>query len=114
MVRESRCAACVFEVYRFAEEHPAVEDSLVIGERITSGKRAGDVRIVLFVKLADGVDELTPALEKEIKASAVVVARLRGLLRLGARPAGDAGFCFCCFFVFLSFFVVFVFLSLFL
>ena len=39
------------EVYRFAEEVPAVEDSLVIGDQIKVGKRAGDVRIVLFVKL---------------------------------------------------------------
>ena len=39
------------EMYRFAEEVPAVEDSLVIGDQIKVGKRAGDVRIVLFVKL---------------------------------------------------------------
>eukprot|EP00629_Pelagomonadales_sp_RCC1024_P008331 CAMPEP_0119280572 /NCGR_PEP_ID=MMETSP1329-20130426/22950_1 /TAXON_ID=114041 /ORGANISM="Genus nov. species nov., Strain RCC1024" /LENGTH=697 /DNA_ID=CAMNT_0007281167 /DNA_START=116 /DNA_END=2206 /DNA_ORIENTATION=- len=57
------------EVYRFAEEHPAVADSLVIGDRLTTGKRAGDVRIVLFVKLADGYDELTPELAKEIQAT---------------------------------------------
>jgi len=54
------------EVYRFAEEVGAVEDSLVIGDQITSGKRKGDVRIVLFVKLADGV-ELNVDLEAEIR-----------------------------------------------
>ena len=55
------------EVYRFAEEHPAVADSLVIGDKIKTGKRAGDVRIVLFVKLADGF-EYDAALGKEIQA----------------------------------------------
>ena len=44
------------EVYRFAETAQAVEDSLVIGDQIKTGKRAGDVRIVLFVKLKDGVE----------------------------------------------------------
>jgi len=54
------------EVYRFAEEVATVEDSLVIGDQIKVGKRAGDVRIVLFVKLAAGV-ELDAALESEIR-----------------------------------------------
>ena len=43
------------EVYRFAETVAEVEDSLVIGDQIKVGKRAGDVRIVLFVKLSEGV-----------------------------------------------------------
>ena len=43
-------------------------DSLVIGDQIKTGKRAGDVRIVLFVKLADG-RELDAELEKEIRES---------------------------------------------
>jgi len=55
------------EVYRFAETVEVVEDSLVIGDQIKVGKRAGDVRIVLFVKLAGGA-ELTPELEAEIRA----------------------------------------------
>ena len=54
------------EVYRFAEEHPDVEDSLVIGDQLKTGKRAGDVRIVLFVKTKDD-KELTKELENEIK-----------------------------------------------
>lgn len=33
------------EVYRFAETVAAVDDSLVIGDQIKVGKRAGDVRI---------------------------------------------------------------------
>jgi len=57
------------EVYRFAEEHPAVADSLVIGDQLKTGKRAGDVRIVLFVQLAAGYDALTPELEAEIRAT---------------------------------------------
>ena len=56
------------EVYRFAECVAAVEDSLVIGEQMKVGKRKGDVRIVLFVKLADG-RELDAELEKEIRES---------------------------------------------
>ena len=61
------------EVYRFAEEHPAVDDSLVIGDQLKTGKRAGDVRIVLFVKLADGVEfdgDLDKDIKKTIKAGA--------------------------------------------
>ena len=56
------------EVYRFAEEVPAVEDSLVIGDQMKSGKRAGDVRIVLFVKLEDGV-RLNAEIEEEIRST---------------------------------------------
>jgi len=43
-----------------------VEDSLVIGDQIKVGKRAGDVRIVLFVKLANGA-ALDADVEKEIR-----------------------------------------------
>jgi acetoacetyl-CoA synthetase len=56
------------EVYRFAEEVPAVIDSLVIGDQIISGKKAGDVRIVLFVCL-EGETKLTPELEDEIRST---------------------------------------------
>lgn len=54
------------EVYRFAEAVDMVEDSLVIGELIKTGKRS-DVRIVLFVKLTDGV-ELDAEIEKTIRS----------------------------------------------
>lgn len=43
-----------------------VEDSLVIGQQIKTGKR-NDVRIVLFVKLPDGM-ELDADVEQKIKA----------------------------------------------
>lgn len=56
------------EVYRFAEEVAVVEDSLVIGEQIKKGKKAGDVRIVLFVKLA-GDTTLTPEVEEDIRST---------------------------------------------
>jgi acetoacetyl-CoA synthetase len=56
------------EVYRFAEEVPVVEDSLVIGEQYKTGRRAGDVRIVLFVKLADN-QELNADIEEEIRST---------------------------------------------
>jgi len=56
------------EVYRFAETVGAVEDSLVIGDQIRTGKRAGDVRIVLFVKLAEGRG-LDSELEAEIRTA---------------------------------------------
>jgi len=56
------------EVYRFAEEVPVVEDSLVIGDQYKTGRRAGDVRIVLFVKLADG-QELNSGIEEEIRST---------------------------------------------
>ena len=55
------------EVYRFAETVDEVDDSLVIGDQIKTGKRAGDVRIVLFVKLSDGVTGLTDDLKKKIR-----------------------------------------------
>ena len=53
-------------MYRFAETVAAISDSLVIGDQIKVGKRAGDVRIVLFVKLIDGVT-LDAELESEIR-----------------------------------------------
>ncbi len=56
------------EVYRFAESVEAVVDSLVIGDVIKTGKRAGDVRVVLFVKLEDGL-VLTPAIEEKIRTT---------------------------------------------
>lgn len=60
------------EVYRFAEGVEEVQDSLVIGEQIKTGKRS-DVRIVLFVKLEDGLtldDELEKKIKTEIREGA--------------------------------------------
>jgi len=56
------------EVYRFAEAVEAIEDSLVIGDQIMDGKNKGDVRIVLFVRLAEG-SLLTKELQEEIRTS---------------------------------------------
>ena len=53
------------EVYRFAESVDVVEDSLVIGDVVKTEKRS-DVRIVLFVKLAEGV-VLDTDIEKQIR-----------------------------------------------
>jgi len=61
------------EVYRFAEEVEAVADSLVIGDQIKVGKRAGDVRIVLFVKLANSATldaDLEAAIRSQIRQGA--------------------------------------------
>ena len=54
------------EVYRFAEAVDSVDDSLVIGEQIKKGRRAGDVRVVLFVKLKEGL-ELNTDIEAVIR-----------------------------------------------
>ena len=67
------------EVYRFAEEVPAVEDSLVIGDQIKVGKRAGDVRIVLFVKL-------TPVRRRAPPRSPTAPPRRRPIPVPGLRP----------------------------
>ena len=67
------------EVYRFAEEVPAVEDSLVIGDQIKVGKRAGDVRIVLFVKL-------TPVRRRAPLRSPAAPPRRRPIPVPGLRP----------------------------
>ena len=67
------------EVYRFAEEVPAVEDSLVIGDQIKVGKRAGDVRIVLFVKL-------TPVRRRAPLRSPTAPPRRRPIPVPGLRP----------------------------
>jgi len=56
------------EVYRFAEEVDIVDDSLVIGDQVKEGRRAGDVNVVLFVVLK-GNAELTPAIEDEIRST---------------------------------------------
>ncbi|KLU59485.1 acetyl-coenzyme A synthetase [Peptococcaceae bacterium CEB3] len=50
------------EIYRPVEALPEVEDSLVIGQRW-----GGDVRIVLFVKLAESEGYLTETLKEKIK-----------------------------------------------
>ena len=44
----------------------SVDDSLVIGEQIKKGRRAGDVRVVLFVKLKEGL-ELNADIEADIR-----------------------------------------------
>jgi acetoacetyl-CoA synthetase len=56
------------EVYRFAEQVSVVEDSLVIGAQIQSGRRKGDVQIVLFVKLTGDL-VLNAAIEDEIRTT---------------------------------------------
>lgn len=59
------------EIYRQVEKHPAVHDSLVVGQQWE-----GDERVVLFVKLKDARAALTDALVKEIK----------DMIRAGASP----------------------------
>ncbi|MEO6876952.1 MAG: acetoacetate--CoA ligase [Gemmatimonadaceae bacterium] len=54
------------EIYRQVEQLPEVIESIVIGQEI-SGDASGDVRIVLFVRLADGLT-LTDALKDKIRA----------------------------------------------
>jgi acetoacetyl-CoA synthetase len=56
------------EVYRFAEEVDIVSDSLVIGDQVKEGRRAGDVNVVLFVVLK-GDTELTPKIEADIRST---------------------------------------------
>ncbi|MDI6812610.1 MAG: acetoacetate--CoA ligase [Desulfitobacteriaceae bacterium] len=52
------------EIYRQVEALPEVLDSLVVGQ-----KWDNDVRVVLFVKLADGVGQLTDTLKNHIKTT---------------------------------------------
>ena len=56
------------EVYRFAEEVDIVDDSLVIGDQVKEGRRAGDVNVVLFVVLK-GNATLTPDIENDIRST---------------------------------------------
>ena len=53
------------EIYRQVEQLPEVVESIVVGQELESGA-AGDVRIVLFVRLADGAS-LTPQLVRRIQ-----------------------------------------------
>ena len=55
------------EIYRQVEELPEVVESLVIGQDWPPGE-VGDVRVVLFVKLKDGV-ALDEALVERIRAN---------------------------------------------
>jgi len=57
------------EVYRFAEEVEIVDDSLVIGDQVKEGRRAGDVNVVLFVVLKGHNATLTPDIEQEIRST---------------------------------------------
>ncbi|HET9424580.1 MAG TPA: acetoacetate--CoA ligase [Gemmatimonadaceae bacterium] len=52
------------EIYRQVEQLPEIVESIVVGQDVPNGE-PGDVRIVLFVKLAEGV-ALTPALRSRI------------------------------------------------
>src|SRR5205085_2035802 len=52
------------EIYRQVEQLPEIIESIVVGQDMPNGAD-GDMRIVLFVKLAPGV-ELTPALKNRI------------------------------------------------
>jgi acetoacetyl-CoA synthetase len=54
------------EIYRQVEQLPEVVESLVIGQDWPPGE-IGDVRVVLFVRLQDGL-VLDPALTDRIKA----------------------------------------------
>ena len=54
------------EIYRQVEQLPEVVESLVIGQEMGGKDDEGDVRIVLFVRLADGV-ELDDALRERIR-----------------------------------------------
>jgi acetoacetyl-CoA synthetase len=51
------------EIYRLVESHPAVQDSLVVGQQWQ-----GDERVVLFVKLKSGETELSEDLVRDLKA----------------------------------------------
>lgn len=62
------------EIYRQVEAVDAVLESLVIGQRVP-GAADGDVRVVLFVRLREGI-----ALSREL------VDRLRTAIRTGASP----------------------------
>jgi len=81
------------EVYRFAESVAEVEDSLVVGEQIKTGQRS-DVRIVLFVKLADEIaldDELEKKIKKEIRegaSDAHVPARIKQVQKIPYTRSG--------------------------
>ncbi|PYP63839.1 MAG: acetoacetate--CoA ligase [Gemmatimonadetes bacterium] len=59
------------EIYRQVEQLPEVIESLVIGQEISDG--GGDIRIVLFVRLAEGTtltDELRDKIRAKIRANA--------------------------------------------
>ena len=59
------------EIYRQVEQLPEVIESLVIGQEI--GDCGGDIRIVLFVRLAEGTtltDELRDKIRAQIRANA--------------------------------------------
>ena len=58
------------EIYRIVENMVEIDDSLVVGQKFK-----GDVRVVLFVKMADGVE-----LSDEIRV------KIRKVLRAGASP----------------------------
>lgn len=59
------------EIYRQVEKLPEVLESIVIGQDwppAKAGEASGDVRVVLFVKLREGL-QLTDALQQRIKAT---------------------------------------------
>ena len=65
------CRITAVEIYRQVEKLPEVLESIVIGQDwppAKAGEASGDVRVVLFVKLREGL-QLTDALQQRIKAT---------------------------------------------
>jgi acetoacetyl-CoA synthetase len=61
------------EIYRQVEQLPEIVESLVIGQEITIGGGEGDVRVVLFVRLREGVmldDALRDRIKRQIREHA--------------------------------------------
>jgi acetoacetyl-CoA synthetase len=59
------------EIYRQVEQLPEVIESVAVGQEIGDGAR-GDVRIVLFVRLRDGVklsDDLVQRIKAQIRSN---------------------------------------------
>ena len=55
------------DIYRFAESHPLVADSIAIGCPTKGGRRSGDIDVVLFVVL-DGGKKLSQNIQEEIRS----------------------------------------------
>ena len=61
------------EIYREVEQVPGVVESIVVGQEVPDGRGGTDVRVVLFVRLADGRvldDALREAIRARLRANA--------------------------------------------
>jgi acetoacetyl-CoA synthetase len=81
------------EIYRQVEQLPEVIESVAVGQELGDGAR-GDVRIVLFVRLRDGVDlsdDLVQRIKSQIRSNTTPLHVPKVVLQVADIPRTVSG-----------------------